>query len=574
MIGDGRLIRSGELHYPRIPRAYWASRLAMAYAMGLDTVSTYVFWNVHEERRGDYDFSDQRDVAEFVRIAANQGLDVILRPGPYVCAEWDFGGLPAWLLEGDGARVRTRDESYMAPVRRWLARLGEELAPLQRSRGGPIIAVQLENEYGAFGNDARYLHAMREALDGAGFGDSPYFTIDQPADLKAGALPGIPAAVTFAPGNLDAAMASLRTLRDDAPLACGEYWAGWFDHWGEPHADEDVETQVHDVRRMLTDGCSLNVYMFHGGTNTAFYNGANTDDRTGAYRPDVTSYDYLAALDEAGRPTPKYYAFRDAISEVTGIPQRRVPPVPRTIGFPRCRFTESAALDGLLLAPPVESADPRSMEDLGQSFGYTLYRTTLQGAGEGGTLDLGPVRDFATIALDGRVAGTLDRRLEQTSLFIEPGGPSASRLDILIENCGRINYGPHMGADPKGLRGPVRFNGQQLHGWRQFTLPMNDLSALAFSAIQTPDGDFPQFFRARFHLEEPGDTFLDTRTLGKGVLFVNGHNAGRYWSIGPQRALYVPAVWLRAGYNDVVVFEISARGELFTEGVAEPIIGV
>ncbi|MBV8148023.1 MAG: beta-galactosidase, partial [Candidatus Eremiobacteraeota bacterium] len=312
MIGPEPIV-SGEMHYPRIPRDYWRARLEMAHAMGVDAISTYVFWNVHEPRPGLYDFHGERDVGEYVRLAAACGLDVILRPGPYVCAEWDFGGLPAWLLNAPDLRIRTTAESFMRPVRTWLQRLGQELAPLQRAYGGPIVAVQLENEYGAYGEDTAYLHALRAALDAAGFGVSPYYTIDQPRDLARGALPDLPMAATFAPGDPERDLAELRRLRAQSPPICGEYWAGWFDRWGEPHQQRDEAQQARDLAWMLENRCSLNLYMLCGGTNFGFFNGANASADE-AYAPVTTSYDYLAAIDEAGRPTRKYFSFRDAIA--------------------------------------------------------------------------------------------------------------------------------------------------------------------------------------------------------------------------------------------------------------------
>jgi beta-galactosidase len=307
MIGERQIV-CGEMHYPRIPREYWRARLELAFAMGLDAISTYVFWNLHEPQPETYDFSGANDVAAFVREAASCGLGVVLRPGPYVCAEWDLGGLPSWLLAQPAIALRTTDPSYMVPVRRWLRRLGSELAPLQRANGGPIVAVQLENEYGAFGEDAAYLRSLRGALDDAGFAASPYYTIDQPGDLARGALDGVPIATTFGVGDGEKTIAAARAVRPDERPIVGEYWAGWFDHWGDVHARCDDAEQTRELAWLLAEGCSVNVYMLHGGTNFAFTSGANlSEDRP--YEPVTTSYDYLAAIDESGRPTPKFFAF-------------------------------------------------------------------------------------------------------------------------------------------------------------------------------------------------------------------------------------------------------------------------
>jgi beta-galactosidase len=562
MIGARRYI-SGEMHYPRIPREYWRDRLRMARAMGLDTVSTYVFWNRHEPEPGQFDFAGDNDVAHFLRLAQEAGLDAILRPGPYVCAEWDFGGLPAWLLRDD-VRVRSVDESYMRPVRAWLRRLGEELAPLQRVYGGPIVAVQLENEYGAFGNDRAYLRALRDALAGAGFGTSPLFTIDQPKDLAAGSLDELPVAATFAPGNPAREFEHVRALRSHAPLLCGEYWAGWFDHWGEPHHRLDDEQQARDLEWMLRERCSLNLYMFHGGTNFGFWNGANSSDEH-PYQPDTTSYDYDAALDEAGRPTPKFFRFREIIARETGIQPPPVPPAPQTIEIPPFALEASCPLLEADLGTPVPAKRPLPMESIGQSFGYTVYRTTLSQA-VSGELEIDDVRDYAIVAIDGQIAGCLDRRLGECRMTIRTAHAGA-RLDILVENGGRINYGPDFPYERKGITRAVRLNGAELLGWKMYALPLHDPRVFAFGPHEHRA---PALHRATMRVDVPGDTFIDVSALGKGALWINGRNAGRFWNVGPQRSLYVPGVWLQPGENDVVVLDLlpqSRRGTPVLRGI-------
>lgn len=564
MIADGQFF-SGEMHYPRIPREYWRARLEMAYAMGLDAVSTYVFWNLHEPQPERFDFAGPNDVAEYIRLAAECGLAVVLRPGPYVCAEWDLGGLPAWLLANPEMRLRTAHDSYMTPVRRWLRRLGKELAPLQRSRGGPIVAVQLENEYGAFGDDASYLWAMRTALDDAGFGESPFYTIDQPGDVGRGALADIAVASTFAPGDPKRDLAILRKLRPLQRPICGEYWAGWFDHWGEPHQLRDDAQQIRDVAWMAQSDCSFNVYMLHGGTNFGFTNGANGSERE-PYAPVTTSYDYLAAIDEAGRPRRKYFAFRDAIAAVRKVPLRPVPPAPQILEIEEFALQECASLEPLL-RDAVRVERPQSMEAFGQAFGFALYRTTLADA-SAGLLEIDAVRDYATVMLDGAVAGSLDRRTGSTGLHLAARSAGAT-LDILVENCGRINYGPLIEDERKGIERSVRYNGGELLDWRIFPLPLDDLSPLKF------DGGArgaPAFFRGTFDVSQTHDTFLDMRGFGKGVLFVNGRNLGRYWSAGPQDALYVPGAWLRPGVNEVIVFETAGVRKAYIRGANGPFV--
>lgn len=564
MIVDGRFF-CGEMHYPRIPREYWRARLEMAYAMGLDAVSTYVFWNLHEPQPQQYEFAGVCDVAQYVRLAAECGLAVVLRPGPYVCAEWDFGGLPAWLLADPEIRLRTAHESYMRPVRQWLRRLGHELASLQRSRGGPIVAVQLENEYGAFGSDASYLGALRTALDEAGFGESPFYTIDQPGDVERGALTGVAIASTFAPGDPERDLRILRELRPAQRPICGEYWAGWFDHWGEPHQQRDDAQQIRDVEWMTRTDCSFNVYMLCGGTNFGFTNGANGSERE-PYAPVTTSYDYLAAIDEAGRPRAKYFAFRNAIATARNMAPRPVPSAPQTMEIAEFALTQYAPLEPLLRESHTLER-PQSMEALGQSFGFSLYRTTLDDP-SAGLLEIDAVRDFATIMLDGVVCGRLDRRAGANELNLDAHRAGAT-LDILLENCGRINYGPLIAGERKGIERSVRYNGRELEGWQIFPLPLNDLSSLTFGDGVRP---VPAFLRGTFAVSETYDTFLDMGGFGKGVLFVNGHNAGRYWSIGPQDALYVPGVWLRRGHNEAVVFETESVRKPCLKGANGPFV--
>lgn len=546
-----RQIISGELHYARIPHEYWRARLRMAAALGVNAVSTYVFWNRHERTPGKYDFEGDNDIRAFIGFAKDEGLDVIVRPGPYVCAEWDFGGLPAWLLRDGNLRVRSTDELFLTPVRRWFARLGEEIRSLQRAHGGPIIAVQLENEYGAFGSDPEYLRAVRSALGDAGFTQSPIFTIDQPNDLAAGCLPDIPIASTFAPGDPAQNLARIRELRPSAPLLCGEYWAGWYDRWGEPHANLDDAQQIVDLEWMLAQGVSVNVYMLHGGTNFGFWNGANATDSE-PYQPVTTSYGYCAAIDEAGRPAAKYHGFRAAIERVTGRTLPAVPEIPPCASIAAFELNESAALR-TILEDPICAERPLTMEQLDQAFGFVLYRTTIEGSSNG-VLHIEGLRDYATVSIDGRIVARLDRRTGEDSIRIDASGRVT--LDLLVENCGRINYGSQFPIDRKGITGRVTLDGHELTPWEMYRLPMEPLPGLRFDG--TPPSA-PCFYKGAFTIEKPADTFFDVSDLGKGVLWVNGRNLGRFWNIGPQRSLYVPEPWLCEGRNEVVAFDVIER---------------
>ena len=453
-------IISGEMHYPRIPRAYWRARLRMAKAMGLNTITTYVFWNEHEPEPGVYDFSGNNDVAEFIREAQQEGLYVILRPGPYVCAEWDFGGYPAWLLKDHSMIVRSSDPKFIAAASRWMDRLGQELAPLQIGNGGPIILVQVENEYGSFGNDHHYMEQIREMIVHAGFTKAPLYTADGPPDLPNGALPGPPAFVNFGPGEAQKAFAALKVFRPGQASMSSEYWAGWFDHWGAKHVHTNAQQQADDIRWMLQQSGSVSIYMFHGGTSFDWMNGANSNGTN--YEPDVTSYDYDAALDESGRPTPKYYLFRDTIAKVTGVtppPVPRVAPAMTVDAFP----LKQAVSLWSALPPPLHSVNPLSMEDVGEAYGYILYRTSLHGP-TSGDLILDQLHDYAQVYLDGKLAGTLDRRLGQHSLPIKVTR-TKEQLDILVENMGRVNFGRNLRDDREGITHSVMFAGKDVTGW-------------------------------------------------------------------------------------------------------------
>jgi beta-galactosidase len=558
-------IISGEMHYSRVPRAYWRDRLKKARAMGLNTISTYVFWNLHEPRPGVYDFSGNNDIAAFIRMAQQEGLYVILRPGPYVCAEWDLGGLPSWLLADPKATLRSRNPRFMVPAQRWLMRLGKELAPLQASRGGPIIAVQIENEYGSFGSDHEYMREIRDAIVRSGLGEVLLDTADGSGELPNGAIPGVQAVVNFGSGEAQSAFAALKKFRPDEPLMAGEYWDGWFDHWGQPHHTTDTAQQVKDLAWILSKGYSVNLYMFEGGTTFGFMNGANMDGDT--YHPDTTSYDYDAALDEAGRPTPKYYAFGGVIARHDA--GRRLPPIPAPtpiISTAKIPLTQSASLWDAL-PKPIESMQPKAMEENGQSYGYILYRKHIDSAARG-NLELSGLHDYALVFVNGRQAGTLDRRLHQGSLAIAIPAPDA-HLDILVENTGRVNYGPAIRTELAGITQSISFNGRPLTGWQIFPLPMKKPAAERFTEDRAIG---PAFYRGTFRLSQIGDTFLNTAGLGKGAIWVNGHALGRFWSIGPQRTLYLPGAWLRRGTNEIVVFDLFGRPGKTLSALDHPIL--
>ncbi|MGA3034465.1 MAG: beta-galactosidase family protein [Terracidiphilus sp.] len=563
---DGKPVQiiSGEMHYPRIPRAYWRDRFRMAKAMGLNTITAYVFWNEHEREPGVYDFSGQRDVAEFVREAQSEGLYVILRPGPYVCAEWEWGGYPAWLLKDHGIVVRSADPKFMAPARRWLLRLGKELAPLQAGNGGPIIMVQVENEYGSFGNDQVYMEQIHQALVDAGFDKALLYTADGPEQIHNGSLPELPVGINFSPGQAPKAFETLHKLRPDGPFMATEWWDGWFDHWGSPHASTDGKKQAEELEWILRQGYSISIYMELGGTSFGWMNGANMDHTP--YEPDVTSYDYDAAIDESGRPAPKYFLFRDAIAKATGVTAAAVPDVDPPVALTAISLGLSASLWSTL-PQPVHSDNVLTMEDIDQAYGYILYHTVIP-APVSGDLILDELHDYALIYANGKLLGTLDRRLKQNHLHVDLREP-ATRLDILVENTGRVNFGPEIRGERKGITKQVTLAGKPLTGWEIYSLPMQEAGKLQFGAAGCTG---PCFYRGELQVDHVADTFLDTSSFTKGFVWVNGHPLGRIWSIGPQKTLYLPGPWLHQGANDVIVFDLEGEPGRTVSGLSKPIL--
>ena len=561
-------IISGEMHYARIPREYWRDRLKKARAMGLNTISTYVFWNVHEPKPGVYDFSGSADVAAFIRMAQEEGLYVILRPGPYSCAEWDLGGYPAWLLADPDIVLRSTDEKFMVPAERWIKRLGQELAPLQLARGGPILAVQVENEYGSFGKDKVYMKRIYDALRNSGFTDSLLYTADGGEELADGTLPGVFAAINFGPGSAKSEFAKLTNFRAGTPIFNSEYWDGWFDHWGSRHQTTNAQQQADEIDWMLSQGASINLYMLHGGTSFGFKSGANWDHNT--YEPDVTSYDYDSPVSESGELTKKFYAFREVIAKHRpGVAIPEPPAALPVLEVPEFELSEAAPL-WANLPDSIHAHQPRNMEAYGQSYGYILYRTSLKPSVKG-DLVLPELRSYAYVYLNGRLVGTLNRQKKQDRIKIRAN--ANDQLDILVEGTGRINFSTELRNERQGINGAVTLAGRELKGWQVFPLPMDNVSNLAFSALSTEYmttmgiglswktnwSSRPAFYKGFFDLTSVGDTFLDTRGWSKGAVWINGHPLGRFWNVGPQQTLYVPAPYLKVGKNDVIVFTLGGK---------------
>ena len=557
-------IISGAIHYERVPRAYWRDRLRKARAMGLNTIETYVFWNVHEPEPGRFDFSGQYDVAEFLREAQQEGLFVLLRPGPYSCAEWDFGGYPSWLLRDPTMEVRTSNPAFIAAARHWLLRLGHELAPLQSANSGPILAVQVENEYGSFGSDHDYMEHIHQIVLEAGFDKAMLYTADGADELPNGSLPELPAVINFGSGSAKAEFAKLAKLRPNGPRMCGEYWDGWFDHWGEKHHLTDPEAEAKELEWMLAQGYSVNIYMFHGGTSFGWMNGANMD--AGKYDPDVTSYDYDVPVSESGEMRKKYFLFRNVIAKATGITPPDPPAAIVPQSMPPLRLAESASIWNSLPAP-IASKQILPMEDVGQSYGYILYRTNLAQP-QSSDLHIDELHSYARVYLDGQLVGTLDRRLKKSTLPIQTTHAN-TQLDILVENTGRVNFGHQFPHERAGITHQVTLGSTPLSDWKIYPLPMQNVSSLVYSAKPCEGACF---YRAHFQVQTPADTFVDMRSLGKGAVFVNGQPLGRFWDIGPQGTLYLPAPWLKQGENEIVVFDLDGTASLTVPFLEQPVL--
>ncbi|MFJ8109909.1 beta-galactosidase [Streptomyces sp. NPDC096132] len=544
-------ILSGALHYFRVHPDQWTDRLRKARLMGLNTVETYIPWNLHEPTPGTLDLDGLLDLPRFLRLAQAEGLHVLLRPGPFICAEWDGGGLPFWLTADPDIRLRTSDPRFTGAVDRYLDLLLPPLLPYMAAAGGPVIAVQVENEYGAYGDDTAYLKHLESSLRSRGI-EELLFTCDQ-ADgdhLAHGTLPGVLATATFG-SRVDHHLARLREAQPEGPLMCSEFWIGWFDHWGGPHHGRDTADAAADLDRLLSAGASVNIYMFHGGTNFGYTNGANHHH---AYAPTITSYDYDAPLTESGDPGPKYHAFREVIARHATVPAEPVPSPSPKLPHTEVELTHRLSLFRRLGHEGTRSIDPVTADELGRRAGYVLYRTTMSATGTGLLHFEGGVGDRAQVFVDGAPAGVLERERYDETLPVHVPRPGAV-LDVLVENMGRVNYGPRIGV-PKGLLGPVTFNGEALRGWDCHALPVDEPPAIAFGPADTPASAQPAFHKGTFEVAEPADTFLSLPGWTKGQAWINGFHLGRYWNRGPQRTLYVPAPVLRPGSNDLILLEL------------------
>ena len=539
-------IRCGEMHFARVPREYWQHRLKMCKAMGLNAVCAYLFWNAHEFEQGKYNWAGQADAAEFCKMAQAEGLWVILRPGPYACAEWDGGGLPWWLLKNNTIQLRTSDPAYVNAARTWLKEVGRVLGPQQITHGGSILMVQVENEYGSYGKDAGYMAQMRQALLDGGF-DVPLFACNPRGDLRNGLLTNLFQVVNFG-NDPEGGFKALRQLQPSGPLMCGEFYPGWFDTWGAPHHLGDAKRDLADLEYMLSHNASFSIYMAHGGTTFGMNSGT---DRP--FKPDTSSYDYDAPISEAGWATDKYLALREKFKEFTKVTPPEIPAQLPVIAIPEIKLDKAVAIDALLeKITPVNNDRPLTFEALNQGHGYVLYRRHFVQP-LSGTLNLTGLRDFALVYVNGDKAGELNRYYKNYTMPIDI--PFNANLEIFVENMGRINYGSEIIHNLKGIISPVRIDSTEVTGnWEMFGLPMDKAPDLSNLKDKYLPGR-PTLYSGTFDLKVTGDTFLDLRKWGKGIVFVNGHHLGRYWSAGPQQTLFLPGCWLKKGINRVVIFE-------------------
>ncbi|MFJ9828355.1 beta-galactosidase family protein [Streptomyces sp. NPDC101160] len=558
---DGRPVRllSGALHYFRVHEGQWEHRLGMLRAMGLNCVETYVPWNLYEPEPGRY--GDVAALGRFLDAVARAGLWAIVRPGPYICAEWENGGLPHWLTGPLGRRVRTADPEYLGRVERWFRRLLPQVVERQIGRGGPVLMVQVENEYGSYGTDAGYLRWVAELLVACGV-EVPLFTSDGPEDhmLTGGSVPGVLATANFGSGAREA-FATLRRHRPAGPLMCMEFWCGWFDHWGTDHVGRDAADAAAALREILECGASVNVYMAHGGTSFAGWAGANRAGglHRGALRPTVTSYDYDAPVDEAGLPTEKFWRFREVLAEYAEGPLPEVPEPPVRIGAPAAGavtgWAPLAEVLEVLGDEETESPVPPTFEDLGVDRGLVRYRVAVPGPRQPYPLGVTGLRDRATVYVDGVRAGVLD--LEDAELPEPVAGPAV--VELWVESLGRVNYGPRL-AEPKGITGGVRHERQYLHGVRARGLRLDAFEPAAVAKVpfgEVPEGSGPGLYAGGLSVPVPGDAYLRLPGWSRGFVWVNGFCLGRYWNAGPQEALFVPGPVLREGVNEVWVLELE-----------------
>jgi beta-galactosidase len=563
MDGKPFQIISGEMHPARIPKMYWRHRIQMAKAMGCNTIAAYLFWNYVEEKEGVFDWrSENRDIAGFVRICQEEGMWVLFRPGPYVCAEWDFGGLPPYLLKIPDIKLRCMDPRYMAAVTKYVSEVSNQIKPLLCTNGGPVIMVQVENEYGSYGNDRDYIKTLKKLWVDNGI-DVPFYTADGPTAfmLEAGTVEG--AAIGLDSGGSDADFEQAAKKNPDVPAFSAETYPGWLTHWKEKYQKPDKAEIIKQVTYLLEHKRSFNLYVVHGGTNFGFNAGANAFTPI-QFQPDITSYDYDAPINERGEPTPKYFALRDLIAKYT---KQKLPKIPKPTAVTMVPAFQMQPFTSIWNELPVAITSPqvKTMEGMGQYNGFIVYRTKLTGR-KSGELTITEPHDYAMVLLNGKLIDTIYRDGGKWTVKLPATDVKDPVLEILVENMGHINFAQYM-IDRKGITDRVTLEGMTLFNWEIFNLPMDENYVKGLQPKDKTDLHDGVFFKGNFELQAVADTYLDLSNFKKGVIWVNGHNLGRYWNVGPQFHLYCPANWLKKGKNEVLLFDLHQKDPAPVTGV-------
>ena len=597
--GKPFVVKAAEIHYPRIPKPYWEHRIKMCKALGMNTVCIYIFWNIHEQREGEFDFTGNNDVAEFCRLAQRNGMYVIVRPGPYVCAEWEMGGLPWWLLKKKDIKLRERDPYFMERVKIFEQKVGEQLAGLTIQNGGPIIMVQVENEYGSYGEDKPYVSEIRDCLRGIYGKELALFQCDWSSNFEKNGLDDLTWTMNFGTGaNINDQFRRLGELRPNAPKMCSEFWSGWFDKWGARHETRPAKDMVDGMDEMLSKGISFSLYMTHGGTSFGHWAGANSP----GFAPDVTSYDYDAPINEYGHTTEKYYELREMMQKYS---DKKLPAVPKDVApiitIPKFELKEFATLmTGMASNGKSETGAIKTFEEMDMGWGTMIYSTQLPEITTSSVLT-GEFHDFAQVFIDGKYIGKIDRVKNEKSLTI-PAVKKGADLTIIVEGMGRINFGRAI-KDFKGIVGNVTLASETDDAelvltpkkWTNVAIPDDyETARAALDMVKNVNSNAkgsvpglalsqnyeesqkltalfkPGYHRGYFNLTKVGDTFLNFETWGKGQVYVNGHALGRIWSIGPQQTLYVPGCWLKKGQNEIIVLDVVGPKEAVVWGQAEP----
>ena len=579
--GKPFVVKAAEIHYPRIPKEYWDHRIKMCKALGMNTICIYIFWNIHEQKEGVFDWTGNNDVAQFCRLAQKNGMYVIVRPGPYVCAEWEMGGLPWWLLKKKDIKLREQDPYFMERVKIFETEVGKQLAGLTIQNGGPIIMVQVENEYGSYGTNKPYVSEVRDCLRSVGFDKVALFQCDWSSNFTNNGLDDLTWTMNFGTGaNIDQQFRRLGELRPNAPKMCSEFWSGWFDKWGARHETRDAKDMVDGMREMLDKNISFSLYMTHGGTSFGHWAGANSP----GFAPDVTSYDYDAPINEYGLATDKYFKLREMMANYNN--GKALPAVPKApmgiITVPKFEVKEYAPLANGI-DQIVADRNVKTFEEMDMGWGTMIYTATLPEIPSAGTLTV-DAHDYAQIFINGKIIGKIDRVKNEKSVSI-PATKKGDNLTIVLEAMGRINFGRAI-KDFKGLVSDVTITAEvddhevtyNIKNWGNCTVPDTYEAAKgAFTAkskmfrANLPEGNGkPGYYRGYFNLSKVGDTFLDFETWGKGLVYVNGHAMGRIWRIGPQQTLYVPGCWLKKGQNEVIVLDVVGPKETVVWGQDKP----